>query len=563
MTATTATTRLLVNADVRTLAEPPRAEAIAWRDGRVLAVGPRAEVERAAGARAEARDVGGATVLPGFVDAHHHPGIVALYGGVVRLAPPQVTDVPSLQRALAAAAAELAPGEWLVATDWDEALLAERRPPTLRELDDAVPDRPLFMLHYSCHRAAANGRALALAGIDRHTADPSGGVISRGGGGLPDGLLLERGMSRVESLARTSLIARDAEGFLARLARHYRALAAAGVTRVVDCTVPADVALLYREAARRGDVIVPTVMMPVSTTGYLEAPWDALDGPPTGEEHGPLTVGPVKLVLDGAPGCAMCLGWWQATSAMVRTWAIALRRRSLDPVRNAMSLRPSLGREIRTGIRIYAREEARALVAAAAERGFSVALHAIGNAAVDVALDAFAAGGPALARKAPPRIEHATFLARAQIARIADAGATVVTQPHFLTLPAFASAASIPGLRNTPLRWLLDAGVLVAGSSDYPVAGFDPLDGIRAAVHRRTARGDAHEPDQRVSLDEAIVMYTRAAAAASGALDRAGTLEAGKRADLVVLDRALDGDAALASVRVRETVIGGASVYAA
>src|SRR5437868_2071216 len=115
-------------------------------------------------------------------------------------------------------------------------------------------------MHYSCHRALANSAALTAAGIDKHTPDPSGGVISRGRSGVPDGLLVERGMSRVESLARANLVARDAEGFLARLARHHRALAAAGITRVVDATVPADLAALYREASRRGLLTVPTVM---------------------------------------------------------------------------------------------------------------------------------------------------------------------------------------------------------------------------------------------------------------------------------------------------------------
>jgi hypothetical protein len=565
-------TRLLIGADVHTLAAPAApaasaaegvADAIAWRDGRILAVGRRTEVEQAAGPGAEVTDVAGAAVLPGFVDAHHHPGIVALYGGLLRLAPPTVSDVASLQRAIAGASAALEPGRWLVATDWDEALLAERRAPTRQELDDAVPDRPAFLLHYSCHRAVANSRALELAGIGRDTPDPSGGAIARGRGGLPDGLLLERGMSRVESRARASLVAADVEGFLARLAQHYAALAAAGITRVVDCTVPGDLAALYREAARRGQMLVPTVMMPVSTTGYLEAPWDVLDGPVTGEEAGPLSVGPIKLVLDGAPACAMCLGWWQAAGAVVRTWALALRRGSLDPMRAAMSLQPRLGRAIRTGIRIYAPAEARDLVQAAAERGFAVAAHAIGNEAVETALAAFEAAGPTLARAGAPRLEHATFLSRALVTRIADAGAAVVTQPHFLTLPAFSSAATIPGLRQMPLRWLLDAGVKVAGSSDFPVAGFAPLDGIRAAVHRRTGRGEPHEPDQRVALHEAIAMYTRTAAEVCGWLDRSGTLEAGKRADLVVLDRALRTPADLDGARVRETIIGGARVFVA
>jgi predicted amidohydrolase YtcJ len=548
---------LLVNAVVRVGDESDRrADALAWRDGRLLAAGNRAEVEKAAGAGAETHDAGGATVVPGFIDAHHHPSIYALYGGLVRLTPPEVTNIESLQRVLGHAAAALGPGEWLVATDWDELLLDERRPPTRSELDDAVPDRPLMALHYGCHRALANSRALELAGIGRDTPDPSGGEIARGPNGVPNGLLIERGISRVESLARASLLSADLDGFLQRLAAHHRALVGAGITRVVDAAVPADLAELYREAQRRGLLIVPTVMLPVSAHGYFEAPWDALEGPVTGETEGLLATGPLKLVLDGAPTCAMCLGWWQTAGFMLSTWALSVRQRSFDAVRTALSVSPRYGWKIRTGIHIYSEQETLDVVKRATDRGFSLATHAVGNAATDVALAAFEATGEKLHRHAPPRIEHATFLSRAQVERIAAVGASVVAQPHFLSLPAFGSAPKIPGLGTLPNRWLLDHGVVVAGSSDFPVAAFSPLDGIRSAVTRRTARGRVLEAEQAVSVDEALAMYTRSAARVSGCATECGSLEAGKRADFVVLD----GDLA-AEARVRGTVIAGELVF--
>ena len=539
-----------------------RAEAVAWRDGKIVAVGTRAEV---ASADATIWDAGGATVLPGFVDAHHHAFLGMLMAGDVRLGPPAVRTIEDLQRALSAAAAQLPPGAWLVAQGWDEALLAERRAPTRQELDDAVPDRPLMAFHYSCHRALANSRALELAGIDKNTPDPSGGLISRGPGGVPDGLLIERGMSRLEVAARSKpLVTEEEEPFFARLAQHHRALVAAGITRIADAAVPADLMVLYREAARRGFLTVPTVMMPVSARGTLEEPWDVLDGPVTGEavEDGALlTVGPLKLVFDGAPVCAMCLNWWQLAGGLVNMLAMALRQRSLDPVRTMGSTGPRLGpKGVRTGINIYRREEARAVIRAAADRGFAVATHAIGNDAVDMAVSAYEATGGALSRGGrAPRIEHAVFLSRPLVKRIADAGIMVVAQPHFLALPAMSTAARIPGLANTALRWLLDAKVKVAGSSDYPVASFEPLEGIRSAVHRRTPRGHVHESEQCIELDEALAMYTRTAAEACGALDRCGTLEAGKRADLVVLDGPLTP--ALKSARVRATVLGGEVVF--
>ncbi len=540
-----------------------RAEALCWRGERLLAVGTRDDVLAQAGPGAEVWDVAGATVLPGFVDGHHHACIAALYGGRLRLCPPEVTDISTLQRTLQNAASELPPSAWLIATNWDELLLAERRPPTRAELDEAVPDRPLMAMHYTCHRLLANSRALELAGIDRHTPDPSGGVISRGRGGLPDGLLIERGMSRVETLARRNALARDPDDFLERLGQHNRSLAAVGITRVVDAAVPLDLAVLYREADARGLLAVPTVLMPVSASGYLEAPWDVLDGSVTGEQRGLLTTGPVKLVFDGAPGCSMCLSWWQSAGTALSTFAQCVKERSFDPMRTTLSAKPRIGRVLQSGIDIYRSEEASSIVKAVTERGFGLAIHAIGNSAIASALDAYESCGAGIHDVGIPRIEHASFLNPELVSRIAQLGIAVSAQPYFVTLPAFANAPSIPGLHITPLRWLLDAGVRVAGSSDFPVAGFDPLDGIRGAVRRRTPGGRVVDPEQRVTLSEALASYTRCSAEAAGAGSMCGTLEAGKRADVVVLDGPLEVDDDLDTAAVRATVISGQIAFGA
>ncbi|MCC6217144.1 MAG: amidohydrolase [Polyangiaceae bacterium] len=554
---------VIVGADVRVLDRAGRrAEAVAWRGSRLVAVGARAEVERAAGDGALVRDVAGATVLPGFLDLHHHSGLGALYGSRVSLAAPAVRDLPTLQAKLVEAARELPTGRWLVAIEWDEATLAERRAPTRAELDAAVPDRPVFALHYSCHRAVANARALELAGIDRHTPEPLGGVIERGPGGVPRGLLIERAMSRVETLARADLVAHDADAFVERLREHHRGLVAVGITHVIDAAVPPDLRALYEEAARRQALLVPTTMMPVSLDGYLEPAWGALGGPVTGAGEGVLRIGPLKLILDGAPACAMCLRFWQAAGAAASAVLAAARAAHLDPLRAMLSVAPQplRGARVRTGLLLHSPRDVRDLVRGAAARGFAVATHAVGNAAVDLALDALTAERALAGRAARPRIEHAWFVSREQVARIAGEGLSVVTQPHFVSLPAFASAPRVPGLRGGALRWLLDAGALVAGSSDYPVAGFDPLAAVRSAVERRTCAGHTYEPDQCVELEEALALYTRTAAEVAGCLGAAGTLEAGKRADLVLLDRRLERGT-LAEARVATTVIGGRVVH--
>lgn len=533
----------------------PLAEAIAWEGLRLTAVGRRAQVLEATPG-AEVIDVGEATVLPGFVDGHHHVSISALYDGAVRLVPPRVHDVASLQAVLAEAAKQSGPDRWLIATHWDETLLRERRPPTRQELDAAVPDRPLFLLHHTCHRALANGKALELAGIDRHTPEPAGGAISRGAGGVPDGLLIERAMASVEELARADRLKVDVDGVLDRMAAHYRAVARAGITRICDTAVPRDLLGTFRALAARGDVRVPTHACPVSIRGWLPEPLDALEGEGTGEAAGPnLWIGPVKLVFDGAPGCSMCLSWGQSLVALARTLGLTLRHRSLDPLRTALSIAPRYGAQVRSGIALYQPEDGARVVRAAAERGFAVASHALGNQAIETALHAYAAAGLRLHAGGVPRLEHAAFAEPDDARRMADLGVAAVVQPAMLEMHMTASAARIPGLPFFPLRRLREAGVTMVGSSDYPVHTFDPLAGIRAAVERRNAHGDVIDPEEQLGLDEALAMYTRHAAEVLGVADETGTLTAGKRADVVVVEGLADRAPKLA-----RTFVGGAPI---
>jgi predicted amidohydrolase YtcJ len=256
----------------------------------------------------------------------------------------------------------------------------------------------------------------------------------------------------------------------------------------------------------------------------------------------------------------MCLSWWQLAGSAIGAWAMALRQRSFDVVRSTMSTEPRFGSKVRTGILTYEPKEAREVVAAATGQGIRVATHAVGNEGVDMVLDAYEASRSSLDRGGVPRIEHATFIDDRQIARIADLGIAVVTQPVFLGLPAFGSAPPIPGISCMPLRRLLDRGVLVVSSSDHPVAGYDPLDGMRRAVSRRTVSGHRHEPDECVSLPEALAMVTRAAARAAGLSD-VGSLEVGQRANAVLLSGPLETEADLEAAHVRATWLDGERVY--
>ncbi len=535
----------------------PTAEALAFESGVITAVGDEATV-RAAYPKADVHELGDVTLLPGFIDAHHHVGISALYEGTTRLAAPRVFDVASLQAALAEAARSSPADRWLIATLWDETLLRERRPPTRAELDAAVPDRPAFLLHHTCHRALANTKALELAGIGRHSPEPSGGTIERGSGGLPTGLLVERAMAPVEQLARADRLRVDAAGCLDRMAAHLRSLARAGITRVCDTAVPLDLMPLFQALAERGDLAIPTHVCPVSLRGWLPEPTDVFGGASTGEALGPgLRVGPVKLVFDGAPGCSMCLSWAQSLTSFARTLRIAAEDRSLDALRTLLSITPRYGRVVRSGLALYERADGERVVRAAVDHGFALASHAIGNAAIDVVLGSYEAARSSLDRAGTARIEHASFAEVEQARRMAELGVAAVVQPALIEMHMTATAPAIPGLPLTPLARLLRAGVRVVGSSDYPVHTFDPLAGIRGAMQRRNARGVVMDPEERVGLDDALAMYTRTAAEVLGVGRETGTLSVGKRADLVAVERLGEPDAV-----VRRTWVGGVEASA-
>jgi hypothetical protein len=540
------------------------ADSVAVRDGRVIAVGREREVRDAAGAGAAQVDLGGRVVFPGFVDAHHHFLQAAIYGGAVAL--DGCRSIEDLLVRVREAARVLPPGAWVVAHGYDTKLLGERRHPHRRELDDASPDHPALAIEYSFHDGVANARALAAAGYDRHLPDPPGGSIERDQAGELSGRLLETALLPLERLGRADRMARDEPSILVRLAGYQQDLFRHGIVRVCDPAVDPLMEGLYVRAAERGVLRVPLTMMPVGSKGLCLPPRDRFVGPRTGEGPEYLRLGPMKLFADGANRCAMCLGPEQIQGMVMQALHASVRAGSFAPIarlRARVRFDPDLG--VRTGIRYHRPGELATLVRDACEHGFGVAIHAIGNEAVDDAIAALARVRARHRDDPPPRIEHATVMAPEAARRCGDAGIAIVAQPDFLRLPAFDTGAPpIPGLVTKGLRTLLDAGVLVAGSSDAPVAGFDVISAMRSAMHRRTRSGVPLQPEQAIGVYEAFDAYTRAAAIACGAGGDTGTIEPGKRADFVVLSRdplATGGDS-LDDLEVERTILGGEIVFA-
>lgn len=477
-----------------------RATAICYAHDRILAVGGDAEILALAGRDSHVVDLRGRAVLPGFVEPHAHPYWEGLVAGMRLLAG---RERRAALKALPGGAERLEPDAWLVSrydpTGWD-------RPddPTRDDLDRAVPDRPVLLAHVSGHAVAANSLALALAGIGAGTADiPGRSAIERDAAGEPTGIL--HGPDAWDRVAAAMPAPTEAEG-RAALARAAARLAADGVTSVADADVGSTAGVAaelgaWGEAIASGAMPLAVALMP-GLVRIADGPGDPVPAPADIAADLPAAVRNrvhlthVKLKADGA--LTTHTAWLRAPYSDAQ--------HAGGPVHDPAALADRI----------------RGAIAA----GWAVATHAIGDAAFDAVLDAYAA---APAPPHPHRVEHAMLLDADLIARLAMSGATAVVQPEFLAWAGAAYHARLGEERTTrllPFASLLGASIAMPFSSDRPVVPGAPLDGVRAALRH----------DSGLSVAEALHAWTAAGARVLGD-DEAGVLEVGRRSDLVILSR--------------------------
>jgi len=504
--------RLFVNATVLTMdASLPVAQALAVKDGRIVEVGGTDEVLWLREDDYELIDLEGRTVVPGFVDPHNHFSIGAF--DTLWADCRGARSVADVQAALAAAARDTPEGAWVRVVGYDHQALG--RHPTRGDLDAVVADRPALVMHFSHHQCVVNSRALADAGIARATPDPPGGEIARERSGEPTGLLFERAMSGAETVSRAAWESRFTDVARAASARY----AALGITAIQDAAVTPAMARRYAEARAAGALGIDVGEVMVGSRGWFETPDDA-------------AAGALKIFVDGGYRCAM--------------------RVQRD------------GQPRTSGFLFYTREELTARLLAAWRANRFVVCHAIGNLGIETAVGAIEDAVRAMPDgRARVRIDHAIFLTADLIARIADLGIWVVAQPSFLWDRGGAAAPdrpSDPSLLVRPFGTALRAGIKQAFSSDFPCGANAPLAGIAAAVTRTSRHGHVVSPDEAISVAAALEAYTLGAARAAGIDAVAGSLESGKRADLLVLSsnpvECAPKD--LASLRVLETWVSGA-----
>jgi len=496
---------VLHNARIHTVdAGAPAAEAMAMRDGRIVAVGSDEAILRAY-PEWQRRDAGGSTVVPGFIDAHAHlMGLGRTMLQVRLVGTESIDDVIARVRAFER---ELPAGAWLLGRGWDQNDWPEVRFPTAADLDAAFPDRPVWLERVDGHAQWANSAAMRAAGIDPDAPappDPAGGRVLRDASGRPTGVFVDN----AELLVVSTVPAPGPAELAARLRAALQETTAMGLTGIHEAGVRPETLSVYRRFIADGT-------FPIRVYGMVDGAGALLDdlcnsGP---IDEGRLVVRALKLYADGALGS-----------------------------RGAALLEPYADDPDNSGHLLLEPSAILSTAARAMRCGLQVNVHAIGDRGARTVLDALDAairetgGGPGR-----HRLEHAQVVALEDIPRLAEIGIIASVQPTHATsdMPWAEARVGAERIRGAyAWRRLLDAGARLALGSDAPAESINPLLGFYAAIARQDLNGSppgGWYADQRLTRDEALRGFTIDAAYAGFMEDDVGSLEVGKRADFVIL----------------------------
>lgn len=509
----------------------PWADALAAAGNRLAAVGSSAEIRKLTIPSTRVIDAAGRMIVPGFIDSHIH----FLWGGV-GLASVQLRDAKTreeLIKRIAAFARTAEPGAWITNGDWDHEWWGGELP--RREwIDGVTPNNPVWISRLDHHMSLANSAALALAGVTRDTPDVDGGTIVRDERGEPTGILkdnAEQLVNRVLPPLTDAAERRALDAAMAYVASH-------GVTAVHHMGTWEDLSVFVR-ARDRGDL--RTRIYAAVQIGTWERLRDVVAERGRGDDW--LRIGALKGFVDGSLG--------SHTAAM------------LEPFTDAPD---------DLGLLVNSPDDLYAWASGADAAGLHMIVHAIGDRAIRLQLDIF----ERIARENGPRdrrsrIEHAQHIAPADIARFGALGVIASVQPyHAIDDGRWAEKLIGPERAKTTyaFRSLLDAGARVAMGSDWPVAPATPLEGIHAAVTRRTLDGrqpGGWIPAQKITVEEALRGYTMDAAYASFSDAHTGSLARGKLADFAMISRDITriDPVEIRDARVNLTVVGGRIVHEA
>jgi len=509
----------------------PTAEAVAIADGRILAIGSNDEVAALANGTTRVVDLGGKTVVPGFIDAHCHPA----YAGRrhLRFIDCDLRSITAIQDAVRERAATTPPGEWVTGFKYDDTKTAERRFITREDLDAAAPNHPVYIAHRGGHTGYVNSLAFAKAGITEQTPDPSGGKFVRDPAtGRLTGRVLERAADPFENMIPAfGSTTREEDRAAVKLITQM--FARTGVTSSTDAYgAPFDLRA-YQDAREAGELSARISCM----IAYTHLDTMIAAGVRTGFGDEWVRVGGMKATCDGSIS-----------------------------ERTARLSQPYVGRPDDHGLIVADAEELYSYASKAHEAGWQLGIHANGDVGIGMVLDLY----ERLQREAPRRdpryrIEHCSVVNDDLVRRMKALG--VIPNPfsayvyfHGEKMPEYGEERldSMFALRS-----FIDAGIRPTMASDYPPGPFEPMMALQSMVTRTALDGHVWGPKQKITVEEALRVCTINGAYASFEEHEKGSLEPGKLADLVVLGRdpLAEDPSSLVTIPVERTMVGGRWVY--
>jgi predicted amidohydrolase YtcJ len=517
---------ILFNANVITVnARDPRAQALAISRGRFVAVGSDADVLNLAAPGTSKLDLGGNTVLPGFIDAHSHPAMAGVMH--LRMVDCDLRSISAIQSALRERAAKTPPGEWVLGFKYDDTKTEDGRPLNIADLDSAVPAHPVQIEHRGGHTVYCNSLAFQKAGIDSKTPDPAGGKIDHDPAtGKLNGRVAESARGLFDKVIPQNFTRDDHREGVKLISKM---LARTGITSAHEAQgTPIDL-LAYQDARDSGDLLFRSYCF--INYRYIDSMIAAGIRTGLGDEW--VRVGAMKLVSDGS---------------------ISERTARLST--------PYEGRPNDYGILVMKEEELYDYGRKAQVAGWQIGTHANGDVGIDTTLRVYERLQREIPRRDPRfRLEHCTVVNPDLIARIKTLGA--IPTPFSTYVYYHGEKMRYYGAERLnymfALRSFLDAGIRATQASDYPPGEFIPMMALQSEVTRTDIKGNVWGPKQKITVEEAIRVGTINGAYASFEENLKGSIEVGKLADLVVLGRdpLKEDPSTLITIPVQRTMAGG------
>ena len=530
--------QVVTNGNIYTIDDTaPRSQAFAVKNGRFFAVGSNSDINNLIGPGTQVIDATGMTVVPGFIDAHNHPFYsVTKHLKQVNL---DIRTIEGIKSALAERAQNTPPGQWVEGFLYDDTKLEDGRPITRADIDAAVPDHPVSVTHRGGHTGVYNSRAFALAGITNDTPDPEGGKFYKENGELT-GRVAEKAKDPLESLIPSGTT-REERAESIRLIGDL--MAKAGLTSIHETGGGTENLVAYQDAQESGELHFRIYLFSSGGTSGIAGPqlFDGLKqaGIRSGFGDEWVKIGGVKYGADG--------------SASERTMAMST---------------PYVGRPRDYGILTMSQDEIYAAVEDAVRHGFQIGIHANGDLAIEMCLNAFERSQANMPQADPRfRLEHCSLVNDDLLRRIKDVGA--IPTPFYTYVHYHGNKWGEYGADK--MEWMfahrrfLDHDIPVAGASDYPPGPFEVMMGIQSMVTRTDMQGREWGASQKISVQEALRICTINGAHAAFEEGSKGSITAGKLADYVILsdDPHTTDPFAIKEIQVIRTVVGGRTTHEA